>query len=370
MHLQKLQLENFRNFKELDLEVNPESGITIFLGDNAQGKTNLLESIFLLSFPRSFRTKSPRELINFGQNYYTIKGEFNPRESLKIGYQMKPTRRSYQKNEAEISLKEYLTNFQTVIFTPEDIEIVSGAPSRRRRLMDTIISQTDREYFENLINLTKVLKQRNALLKLLREHKADLDELKYWDSKLINLTLEIVEKRREFFVFLDDKMSDVYHSLASDNTEKVELDYSFPAKSRASHYESYKDALESYLHEEQNQEILAGHTLIGPHRDDFHFKLNGKPVAYFCSRGEKRSFMLMFKIIEMLFLEEKTRHKPLLLLDDVFSELDKNRRHQLMELTKGHQTFITTVEKSYFDDYESPNMQVFNVDNNNLLAYN
>ena len=365
MYLQKLQLENFRNCKNLTLEIEPKPGITILLGNNAEGKTNLLESIFLLSFPRSFRSKSPRELITFNENYYTIEADFKTDEDkdlkLKIGHQLKPVRRSYQRNKIEIGLKEYLTNFQSVIFTPEDIEIINGAPSQRRRLVDTLLSQIDREYFQDMVSFTRILKQRNALLKQLKEHKADHDELRFWDTELIKYTVNIVEKRRKYFDFVAQKMKQIYTDISGDATEKIEVEYSYPAKNRAGHYETYEDALRAYLHDEQNQEIIVGHTLIGPHRDDFQFKLNGKLVSQFCSRGEKRSFMLALKVIEIEYQKQATGQTPVLLLDDVFSELDRERRIKLLELTENYQTFISTVEESYFAGFNKEKINLFSV---------
>lgn len=368
MFIQKIKLENFRNFKSLELDFDPNPGIFIMLGENAQGKTNILESISLLAFPRSQRAKTPTELVNFGQNYYTIEAEFQ-KSQLKIGYQIRPSKRTYQLNQVPIPLKEYLTNFQTVMFTPEDIEIIAGAPHLRRRLVDTILSQTDREYFEDLIEYTKILKQRNALLKRIKQNKAKSEELNFWNKKLVNLIELITQKRRSFFEFLTEHLPETYKQLADDNSEKIQIDYSYTAKSRQEHFDSYRDAIIDNLEAERNREIDAGHTVVGPHRDDFSLKLNDKPVSQFCSRGEKRSFMLALKLAEIKYLHEVTRQKPVLLLDDVFSELDKNRRHKLLELTEGYQTFISTVEKSYFDDYNGQ-IHLFKVHKNEIIAYN
>jgi DNA replication and repair protein RecF len=372
MYLKSIHLENFRNYENLKVEFDPKPGIFILMGQNAQGKTNFLESIFMLSFPRSFRAKQPKELVRFNQNYYTAKGEFASSHrdfSLKIGYQVKPVKRSYQQNDIQIDLKEYLTNFQTVIFTPEDIEIISGSPSERRRLIDTILSQTDREYFEQIVGFSRILKQRNALLKRIRMKKANVSELKFWNDQLINHIEEITKKRKEFFEIIQAKVTEIYQEISEDHSENIEIEYSYSGKSREGHYDSYRDILESLLVDEQQREVEVGHTVIGSHRDDFTINLNKKSVAQYCSRGEKRSFMLALKIAEISYLEEITSHKPILLLDDVFSELDKNRRNKLLELTKNYQTFITTVEKSYFADYDGE-ICIFSVEENGILGYN
>ncbi len=371
MYLQKLELENFRNYPKLDIKFEAKPGIFILLGENAQGKTNFLESIFLLSFPRSFRAKTQRELIKFSENYYTIKGQYKAEKSLslKIGYQQKPVKRSYQKNDVQIQLKEYLTNFQSVIFTPEDIEIISGAPSDRRRLIDTILSQTDREYFEDLVGFTRILKQRNALLKKIKGHFAKIDELKYWDDELIRLTIAVTEKRKKFFKYVAENLPRLYQDLADDHSEQIHVDYNYTAKTKEDHFDDYPTTVRAYLEDERKREIEIGHTIVGPHRDDFSLKLNDRPVANYCSRGEKRTFMLALKIVEMQYLEEVTGQRPVLLLDDVFSELDPQRRMKLIELAKEYQTFISTVEESYFADYKGK-IRLFKVEKNEVLPYN
>lgn len=370
MYLQKLHLENFRNFPGLDLEFQAKKGISILIGPNAQGKTNILESIYLLSFPRSFRTKKSNELVRFEQNYYTIAGEFKTDTEqsleLKIGYQLDPLRRSYQKNQLQIRLKEYLTNFQSVIFTPEDIEIITGTPSLRRRLIDSLLSQVNREYFQDIVALTKVLKQRNALLKRIRERLAQRDELEYWDQQLLELSLRITQFRKDFFAFIGARMPDVYQDISSKQEESASLDYHYSAKAKfeAGSFASYEEALKAQIEHDYPQEVQSGHTLNGPHRDDFDFLLNGIPASRFCSRGEKRSLMLSLKIIELEFLEEQTKQRPVLLLDDVFSELDAERRHKLLSLTQNYQTFISTVEEKYFEGFEAKSMDI--IDMNSL----
>jgi DNA replication and repair protein RecF len=368
MYLQKLRLENFRNFPGLSLDFKAQKGINIFIGPNAQGKTNILEAIYLLSFPRSFRTKKSPELILFDQNYYTIEGNFKTDNQqdleLKIGYQLDPLRRSYQKNQVQITLKEYLTNFQSVIFTPEDIEILTGTPSLRRRLIDTLLSQVNREYFQDIVALTKVLKQRNALLKRIREKLAQRAELEYWDRELVSLTAKITKFRQAYITFLEERMQKVYSDISSKEDNLVKLEYHYPSKHRyeTGEYASYEEALFSQTQDDYHQEVISGHTHSGPHRDDFEFLLDGNPASRFCSRGEKRSLMLSLKIIELEFLEEQTGHRPVLLLDDVFSELDAERRHKLLELTKDYQTFISTVEEKYFEGFKKGDLNIFEME--------
>ncbi len=370
MFLQSLKIQNFRNYPALELNLEPKPGITILLGVNAQGKTNILESISMLAFPRSFRAYTPNDLINFGQNYYVIEGQVVPADdsrnlNLMVGYQKKPVRRTYKINSAEVSLKEYLTNFQTVLFTPEDIEILSGAPSLRRRLIDTIISQVNREYFQYLIEFSRVLKQRNALLK----KKGAPAEMLFWNTELIRLANEIHLIRFDFITFVREHLPSIYAEIADDTGVEVTIDYKYSGHSRMDQYETYKQAFTSLIEEDITSEFDAGHTLYGPHRDDFELKLNGRLVSEFCSRGEKRSFSLVLKLIEIKYLQNISGTKPILLLDDVFSELDESRRKKLLELASHYQTIITTVEKNYFADYEG-DINVFSVANKQVLEYN
>jgi DNA replication and repair protein RecF len=368
MLISKLKLENFRNFEKLEIELKPEKGIQIFLGQNAMGKTNLLESIFLLSFPRSFRSTSPNDLIRFGQNYFTIEAELDQME-LKFGYQKKPVRRTYQKNGAEVSLKEYLTNLQTVLFTPEDVEILSDSPSERRRFIDTILSQIDREYFADFIHYTKVLKQRNALLKLISQNKAKRNELQFWNNELALTSQKIHLKRVELIEYFKNKVGELYAEISDQKNNKIEITYKYSGHSRIAEFDSYKEVMLELLSSEERYETEVGHTTVGPHRDDFVISINDKNVAEFCSRGEKRSFMLVLKIIELEFLYEKSNSRPILLLDDVFSELDSKRRDKLLSLTSQYQTLISTVEKSYFDKFKG-NIELFTFDKKGVLRYN
>jgi DNA replication and repair protein RecF len=373
MYIKKITLENFRNFEAISLELDPKPGIQIFLGQNAQGKTNLLESIFLLSFPRSFRAISPNELIRFDQNYFTITADFEAQNSkdlkLKFGYQKKPIRRTYQKNEAEVPLADYLTNLQTVLFTPEDVEILNNSPAERRRLLDTILSQVDREYFADLIHFTKILKQRNALLKRVKEKKANYDELLYWNNEFASTAEKIQLKRNQLIDYFAAKLPSFYQEISEQEGNHIEIHYKFSGSSKLSPDKSYKELLLELFEHEKNYELAVGHSVVGPHRDDFNIEINHKSVAQYCSRGEKRSFMLVLKMIELEYLAEKSGSKPILLLDDVFSELDQTRRKKLLKLAEQYQTLISTVEKSYFEDYPGE-IALYTLAKQSVIRYN
>jgi DNA replication and repair protein RecF len=368
MFIKSLKLDNFRNFEKVELGFEAKNGIQIFLGKNARGKTNLLESIFLLSFPKSFRVPSPNDLIRFGQNYYTIEAETSKCE-LMVGYQKKPIRRTYKKNGNEVPLQEYLTNLQTVLFTPEDVEVLNDSPSERRRLLDTILAQIDREYFTDLLHFTKILKQRNALLKNIRQKKSQRNELAYWNSEFAKTAERIHLKRQELIDYFCKDLNALYNEISEEKENKVELKYRFSGHSRMEQYNSYEEVVSDLLEQELSYEIEVGHTTVGPHRDDFSIILNDKDVSQFCSRGEKRSFVLVLKVIELKFLEFKSTNRPILLLDDVFSELDGARRTKLLEISNDYQTFISTVEQSYFKDF-SGDVAVYNFDNNQVSRYN
>lgn len=368
MFVKSLKLDNFRNFEKIQLEFDASNGIQIFLGKNAQGKTNLLESIFLLSFPKSFRVPSPNDLIRFGQNYFTIEAELSDRE-LMLGFQKKPIRRTYKKNGAEVKLQEYLTNLQTVLFTPEDVEVLNDSPAERRRLLDTILAQVDREYFADLIHFTKILKQRNALLKRIQQKKSEISELSYWNKEFAQTSEKIHLKRQGLIKYFQDNILNLYAEISEQAENKIIFSYKFSGHSRVEQFNSYSEVMLDLLEQDLRYEIEVGHSTVGPHRDDFSIELNGKDVAQFCSRGEKRSFILVLKIIELKFLEEKSGSKPILLLDDVFSELDGARRTKLLELANNYQTFISTVEESYFKSF-SGETAVFKFENNSVLRYN
>jgi DNA replication and repair protein RecF len=383
MLLNHLKISSFRNLESIDLKLNTPDQITIFLGENANGKTNILESIYLLSFPKSFRGHALTDMINFQQNFFNIQANFTQTESdnkasdlenklttnsLQFGYQTNPSKKVYRHNQVEVDLKDFIVHLQAVIFTPEDIELVHGSPQSRRKLINSTLGQFSSEYLENYSKFQNCLKQRNALLKRIRSRQAQTSELTFWNNQFTKLATAIHQERLNLFQYFQSEIKNKYHHI-SDSQQKTELKFLYHGKEYEPQFDNYSEIIEYQLQANQSDEIRRGYTLCGPQKDDWQFYLNSQPADKFASRGEKRSLMLALKVVELEYLQSKTNRQPILLLDDVFSELDKTRRLKLLQLCNNYQTFISTVETSYFQESKQP-IQVYKVEKGQVFEYN
>lgn len=346
MKILKLQLENFRNYGSYKHEFDQSEPLTIITGPNGQGKTNLLEAVYLLSLGRSFRTNHPDHLIKWEKDCFrcfcTVESQ-NETFELEVGYTNNPIRKkNYKKNEVHLKNSEYLGNLLTVLFHPEDLNMLYLSPSYRRKYMDILLSQVDKNYLFALTQYKHVLKQRNSLLFQIREHRfqklpinALLEDLSSWDQQMAKFGLIINEKRQNLVEFLNQNLTAIYQKI-SGQKEKITVKYlkSVTTETR----QDYQNALEN----SQNKDIKDARGNIGPHLDDLQFLLNGLPISQMASRGEFRTILLALKFAEIEFIKEKSGLLPILLLDDVFSELDQNRVGHLLETVRNHQTIITT----------------------------
>ncbi|MFC1625754.1 DNA replication/repair protein RecF [Patescibacteria group bacterium] len=332
MSISKIQLTNFRNFKKKTLIFS--EGTTVIIGPNASGKTNILESMFVLSTGKSFRAKVEEEVVNYKADIARVKGKVDglileavlTRGLLDIG-NGKPEKIARKKLiVAGVSkrLIDFAGNFKVVVFGPWDMDLVTESPSIRRKFLDYVISQVDREYRRSSLSYEKGLRQRNKLLLRTREEGLSRLQLSFWDRLLIKNGDYISQKRREFIEFVN-----LHKSLAS-NHNTLEYDKSAISEAR----------LEQYAEEE----VAAATTLVGPHRDDFIFKMGKRDLSRYGSRGQQRMAILWLKLAELSFIEEKTNERPTLLLDDILSELDDEHRDIVMSVVKNRQTIITTAD--------------------------
>ena len=338
MQIKKLKLENFRKFSSFELDINQD--ILLLIGKNAQGKTNLLEAIHVLSIGKSFRLNKLDKAIKWGEEYLRIQGVLDNQSKLEVFYSVVPRRQKVSKiNGVKKKLNDFVGNFLTVLFTPEDIDLVSAAPGNRRRFLDILLSQISHQYLIDLLNYQKVLKHRNKLLKAILENKSKEDELEFWDSRLAEHGINIVRERKAFFEQTKNFLTHQYQKI-SGTQENLFLKY------HARIDEADEKKYIQQLIKRHNRDIQLCETSSGPHRDDFEFMLNNKPLISFGSRGEYRSVILALKLTEVKFIEDKKEDKPVLLLDDVFSELDTNRKKFLLNTIKKQQTIITTTDDS------------------------
>lgn len=336
--ISKIHLSNFRSFENKVAEFAP--GITVIVGPNAVGKTNLLESVYLLSTGKSFKAAVGEEMIKENEDIARVKGKLTDETLLEImltrgeinigdSHYEKAPRKKLMVNGVSKRLIDFAGKLKVVLFAPQDLDLVTESPSIRRKFLDTAITLTDREYHRAVLSYEKGLRQRNKLLFRIREEGLSRSQLLFWDKLLIKNGDYISSKREEFIGFIN--------STPSVNDEKFSLVYD---KSSIS---------EARIAQYANEEIAAATTLVGPHRDDFLFEKQGRNLSSYGSRGEQRMGVLWVKLAELFYIEEVTKIKPTLLLDDIFSELDHKHRDQVFELAAKQQTIITTADPHFLE---------------------
>jgi len=339
--LKNLSLTNFRNYDKADFKFGKT---TIFIGPNGIGKTNVMEAVYLLSTGRSWRTNHDSETVKWGSDFSTLDAKLDDDiKTLRLVMQKvqdgAPLAKTIKINDVKNRLIELLGKMPTVLFSPEEIGLADGAPQLRRRFLDILLCQTDRKYTVHLIELAKVLKNRNKLLFHIKMGRSKPDELDFWDEKLIENGNFIIENRGKAIKALNGEIGKIYRNI-SGAKEKFEIRYHPSVE-----IEHFAETLVAA----QEREIEYTSTLHGPHRDDFVFLLDGRDIATFGSRGEFRSAILSLKIGELAYLKSKLEADPILLLDDIFSELDKNRRMHLAKIVESAQTIITTTDLDHIE---------------------
>lgn len=343
MELESLTLKNYRNYGDLTLEFS--DGVNVFLGENAQGKTNLLESIYVLALARSHRTSSDKDLIQWSEKEATISGRVKRAISdtpLSLNFSNKGKKARVNHLE-QSKLSQYIGQLNVILFAPEDLELVKGAPSVRRRFIDMEFGQMNPLYLYNTTQYKRILKERNAYLKRLQlKQTTDTVFLDVLSEQLVNVGAQILLARESFLKKLEQAAQPI-HAEISDQKETLHLVYNSSVN-----FEEKDDlagvtaAFEAALLKQRAREIMMGSTLLGPHRDDLQFIVNDNDVAVFGSQGQQRTTALAVKLAEIDLMQQETGEYPVLLLDDVLSELDANRQtHLLLAIQDKVQTFIT-----------------------------
>lgn len=359
--IKNVALSNFRNFGKKELEFG--KGITLIIGPNATGKTNILESLYLLSTGKSFKARIEEEVVKYDKDIARIRGVARDGEPQGRGPELVSRRKgpgADERQDPDILLEVIITrgqidiggdrpekaprkkllvngiprrmvnfagNFKVVLFGPQDLDLVTESPAIRRRFLDMVLSQVNREYRRSILSYEKGLRQRNRVLWDIREGNTGRDRLLFWDQLLIKNGDYISAKRNEFIEFVNS------HHPLSINNYSLSYDRSTISEGRL---EQYKD-----------EEVAAATTLVGPHRDDFIFYKEDRNLASFGSRGEQRMGVLWLKIAELSFIEEESGERPTLLLDDIFSELDEEHKKIVMDISERQQTIITSVDDNF-----------------------
>ena len=337
MTIRKLSLVNFRNYSQREFHFSPQ--INLIIGSNASGKTNLLEAIYLLAAGESFRAQKNEALIHWSQNYALVEAEIETNQ-LKIVLIKKDgqVRKEFWLNQVKKTRREFLTAFLAVVFRPEEIRVVTGSPARRRDFLDKVLAPLDWRYRRALLTYEKALRRRNKLLLAINQGEANQAELFYWHQALAKNGEIVRQLREDFFTFVNQ----------------------FLRQSQFSHlsYRYLANPITLALLDQRLKEDLAqATTSCGPHRDDFVFldqriPAQEKDLALWGSRAQQRLAILALKLAQLAFVREKRREKPVLLLDDIFSELDHQGRDLVASLLEHYQIFLTATKKPAFFSQE------------------
>jgi DNA replication and repair protein RecF len=361
MYIKELTLKNFRNYKNLFLEFSP--GVNLIEGPNAAGKTNILEAISVISGLKSFRNISDQDMIKWGENSYfcsSVMAE-SPDIKFEIGFSFfhdKSQKKAKIDGIAKKTISDYYGKFLTVIFSPEDIFLVTGPPEVRRRYFDSIISKTDREYLSSLGKYKRILISRNKLLRDIREKKKSkpamgnmrtmANELEVWDNMLAKQASEIIRKRDNFLTGFNPSFINAYQNI-SETDDPPKIQYISVLKS------SDEENIIQELKRRREKDIILASTQAGPHRDDFVFLFKEDLIyKYYASQGQKRTASVALKITEYNYLKNATSKMPVILIDDIFGELDDKRRKKMMDNFKENgQIIITALNSGLVPSYEN-----------------
>ena len=352
MIIKSLELSDYRNYEQVSIKF--DKGINILYGDNAQGKTNILEAIYLFGTTKSHRGNKDKEIIRFGCEESHIRALFIKNE---VEYQIDIHLRNEKSKGIAINgvkLKkaaELLGLANIIIFSPEDLSIIKNGPSDRRRFIDAELCQLDKVYLYNLTNYNKIVNQRNNLLKDILIHPELRDTLDVWDSQLINIGSKIIERRKIFIDQLNEIIVDIHKNI-SGNKEKLDIIYEPNID-----IEGYEEKLKRH----REKDIRYKLTSVGPHRDDFIININDVDTKKYGSQGQQRTTALSLKLAEIKLVEKITGTTPILLLDDVLSELDSNRQNYLLNSIGDIQTIITCTGLDEFIENRIEINKVFKV---------
>lgn len=331
MLITNIELQNFRNYKQEKIELSPF--INIFYGDNAQGKTNIIESIFFIAFGKSFRTNKDKEIINKNSSFFNIKMNYKNKDrtgNIKVQVCNKKT---IEINGIKIKkLSELLGTINIVLFTPEDITVLKDGPSKRRRFLDMMISQIRPNYVYNLNRYFRILDERNTYLKQVTIKNYNKEMFKIWNEKLTEYGYNIAKYRNEFIEKIKEKIEPI-HKEITEEKENIKIKYITDCIDKEKFYLKLENSL--------NIDLQRGYTSIGIQKDDFMIYINEEPINIYGSQGQNRTAMLSLKLSELQIIKEETQENPILLLDDFMSELDEKRIKNFLKYIKNTQVIIT-----------------------------
>lgn len=368
MRIKRLKVENFRNLEKLDIEFS--DGVNIIYGNNAQGKTNIIEAIYIFSFGKSFRANRDIELLKFDKEYFLSNIEIMKKDrelEMDFGFDKISNKKMIKVNGViQKKISDIIGKLNVVVFKPEDIKIVTDAPSVRRKYIDYLISSISKGYLENITKYKKVLEERNNLLKEIKIklkgnrvlEKNDEDFLDVYDKLLSKLNCEIYNERKRVIEKLNDYIYGIHLKLTENYINNEKLHIKYVSNVEEDIQKMYNDLIKFRLND-----INKGYTSFGIHRDDYIISINSLDVSIYGSQGQKKSSIISLKLSELKVIEEVIGEKPVLLLDDYMSELDERRRLKFLDIIEDIQIVITTTHKIRIDGKENT---YFYVDNGKI----
>jgi len=369
MRLRDIKLKNYRNC--LDLRLNLDFNKILIIGKNAQGKTNILESIYFLSALKTPRTANNIELINFNSDYTHINCNLtksNADIELDFSYN-KERKRELAINKVKTTPKNFKSVLKTVLFSTQDLLLLRGNPQDRRDWLDRAISQIYPAYDERLSKYEKIRIQKNNLLKeYLKNGNINNTLLDVYNEQLVITGSNVIFLRIKFLKEIEKIASEKHHIIS--NTEELKIKYDCSFLDSQTDLESIANAFKNSLIERQNEEIRRGQSCIGPHRDDIIFFINNNEATKFASQGQQRTVVLALKLSELDIITAKTGNEPVLLLDDVLAELDDLRQNYLLKSIKPNvQTVITSVDTILFEEEFLKDVKIYKIENGSLIAF-
>ena len=389
MYLSHLSLTNFRGFSHLELDL--PTGVVVLSGGNAQGKTTLLEAIYLLAIARSYRAENESEVVNwraYAEGADALVGGTIERETERlqvyVGYQCVPVpeqsasekerpftvRKQIRVSRLKRTAAQLVGAVNAVLFTADDIELVQGPPSLRRRYLDILLSQVDQAYLKCLQRYQKVLLQRNRLLRLLQDRRADEDELDFWDQELVKEGAWIIGQRYRAMGLLAS-LSRESHTDLTGAREELALEYkpSIPLSGESLSAPEAEGEFMAAIAASRKKEMGMGSTRVGPHRDDFRLMVNGVDMGTYASRGQARTLALSLRLAEAAYLASARDEGPIVLLDDVLSEMDASRRSRVLDMALGYQQVIISTTDPELLQGSLPSAAYFKLSEGQVLEW-
>ncbi len=349
MLINRIELKDFRNF--IDLSIDVSNGTHIISGMNAQGKSNFIEAIYYSAFSRSFRKSKDKELIRDGTDSFSIKIDFTSdgRDEDIIIHLDKNSKKRIKVNGVFIrKMSDFIGKIKLACFTPEDLYLISGSPSERRRFINRELSQIYPLYFRNIIDYHTALNQRNSAIKQYKFNPVDVNTITMWDDKLSELGEQIFEKRL-FYLEKVNSISSKLHAKLSGNKENLKIEYNGIFKSKnLQKYDRIRTGIKNLLEENLLNDIKYGYTTLGVHKDDFNIYIDDKEAKKYASQGQKKLAALSIKLSQIDMIRDITGQMPIVLLDDLSSELDEERRLFLFDYILNFQSFMTTTDIDIF----------------------